>query len=110
MYTGAHLYSFSETFEKTFIKDDRWRLLLDGVGVTLKISVLAAILGLVIGFLIALCNLSSHKPLRIFGKVYTDIIRGTPSVTQLMIIYFVVFANIYWEKWIICSIAFAIML
>ncbi len=108
MYTGAHLYSFSETFEKTFIKDDRWRLLLDGVGVTLKISVLAAILGLVIGFLIALCNLSSHKPLRIFGKVYTDIIRGTPSVTQLMIIYFVVFANIYWEKWIICSIAFAI--
>ncbi len=102
------LSSFSDTFEKTFIKEDRWKLLLDGVGVTLKISVFAAILGLLIGFLIALCNLSSHKPLRFLGKVYTDVIRGTPSVTQLMIIYFVVFANIYWEKWIICSIAFAI--
>ena len=46
------LSSFSDTFEKTFIKEDRWKLLLDGVGVTLKISVFAAILGLLIGFLI----------------------------------------------------------
>ena len=42
------------------------------------------------------------------GKVYTDVIRGTPSVTQLMIIYFVVFATVDWEKWIIAAIAFGI--
>jgi len=40
--------------------------------------------------------------------VYTDVIRGTPSVTQLMLIYFVVFATVRWEKWIICAIAFGI--
>ena len=49
------------------------------------------VFGLLIGFLIALCNLSNKKGIRLIGKVYTDIIRGTPTVTQLMIIYFAVF-------------------
>ena len=61
-----------------------------------------------IGFIIALCSLSKKKFLRLIGKIYTDVIRGTPSVTQLMIIYFVVFASVNWEKWIICAIAFGI--
>ena len=95
-------------FIKCFITDDRYKLLLRGLGVTLKISLVAVIIGVFIGFLIALCSLSKRKPLRLIGKVYTDIIRGTPSVTQLMIIYFVVFANIHWSKWLICAIAFSI--
>lgn len=95
-------------FEKCFIREDRWKLLLDGVGVTIKISLLAVVLGLIIGFLIALCSLSKNKLLRFLGKVYTDVIRGTPSVTQLMIIYFVVFQSVHWEKWIIAAIAFSI--
>ena len=99
---------FAETFEKCFIREDRYKLLLDGIGVTIKVSLLAAVLGLIIGFLIAICSLSKNKLLRFFGKVYTDVIRGTPSVTQLMIIYFVVFATINWEKWIIAAIAFSI--
>lgn len=58
--------------------------------------------------MIALCNLSKNKFLRAIGKIYTDIIRGTPSVTQLMIIYFVIFATVDIEKWIIAAIAFDI--
>jgi len=98
----------AEIFEKCFIRDDRYRLLISGIGVTIKVALLAAVLGLIIGFLIALCNLSKKKVLNIFGKIYTDIIRGTPSVTQLMIIYFVIFATVNWEKWIIAAIAFSI--
>ena len=71
-------------------------------------SIVAVILGILIGFLIALCNLSKNKFLRAIGKIYTDIIRGTPSVTQLMIIYFVIFATVDIEKWIIAAIAFGI--
>ena len=97
-----------ETFRRCFIADDRYRLLLGGIGVTIKVSLLAVFLGIVIGFLIALGNLSRKKPLKIIGKVYTDVIRGTPSVTQLMIIYFVIFATINWSKWIIAAIAFGI--
>lgn len=74
---------FARTFEKCFIREDRYKLLLEGIGVTIKISLLAAFLGLIIGFLIAICSLSKSKVLRFFGKVYTDVIRGTPSVTQL---------------------------
>lgn len=96
------------TFTRCFIKDDRYMLLLSGIGVTIKVSLLAALLGVIIGFLIALCNLSNKKPLNLIGKIYTDIIRGTPSVTQLMIIYFVVFATVNCPKWIIAAIAFGI--
>ena len=94
MVTTLSFFSdFGESFEKTFIREDRYKLFIDGVLLTLKVSLLAVIIGIVIGFLIALCNLSKNTPLRLFGKVYTDIIRGTPSVTQLMIIYFVIFAS-----------------
>ena len=99
---------FAHTFYKCFIKDDRYKLILGGIRITIEVSLLAILLGLVIGFLIALCNLSKKKGLNAIGKVYTDIIRGTPSVTRLMIIYFVIFASIDWPKWIICSIAFGI--
>ncbi|MBR2949882.1 MAG: amino acid ABC transporter permease [Lachnospiraceae bacterium] len=99
---------FAATFVKCFIKDDRYMLLLDGIGVTIKVSLLAVILGIAIGLIIAFCNLSKNKLLNIIGKIYTDVIRGTPSVTQLMIIYFVVFATVNWEKWLIAAIAFGI--
>lgn len=102
------LNNLIEDFYTCFIEDDRYMLIVDGIGVTIKVALLAAILGLAIGFIIAVCNLSKSKILNFIGSVYTDVIRGTPSVTQLMIIYFVVFATVHWEKWIIAAIAFAI--
>ncbi len=102
------LNEFQDTFYKCFVKDDRYTLMIDGIGVTIKVALLAAVLGILIGFLIALCNLSKKKGLNLIGKIYTDVIRGTPSVTQLMIVYFVVFASVHWEKWIIAAIAFSI--
>ena len=97
-----------DQFVKCFIREDRYMLLLDGIGVTIKVTILALIIGLILGFLIALCNLSKNRALKAIGGVYTDVIRGTPSVTQLMIIYFVVFASIHWAKWVIAAIAFGI--
>lgn len=100
--------NFSDEFYRCFIEEDRYKLLLSGIGVTVKVSVLAVIFGILIGMLIAACNLSKRKPLRLIGGIYTDVIRGTPSVTQLMIIYFVIFASVNLDKWIIASIAFGI--
>lgn len=97
-----------DQFTRCFIEQDRYKWLIEGIGVTIKVSLVALALGVVIGFLISICNLSKHKPLKAIGYVYTDVIRGTPSVTQLMIIYFVVFASIHWSKWIIAAIAFGI--
>ncbi len=108
--TGLQVWwaDFCADFYSSFIREDRYKLLIDGVGVTIKVSLLAIAIGILIGVLIALCNVSGFKPLKIIGGIYTDIIRGTPSVTQLMFIYFVIFANVHWEKWIIAAIAFGI--
>lgn len=100
--------NFIADFYQSFIYKERYMLIVNGLGNTVRISLLAVALGVIIGFLIALCSLSKSKFLKGVGKVYTDIIRGTPSVTQLMIIYFVIFATVPWPKWIICSIAFGI--
>ncbi|MCD8015576.1 MAG: amino acid ABC transporter permease [Lachnospiraceae bacterium] len=100
--------NFQADFVTCFITQDRYKLLVGGFGVTIKVAFVATILGILIGFLIALCNLSKNRLLKLIGGVYTDVIRGTPSVTQLMIIYFGVFAKIYWDKWIIAAIAFGI--
>ena len=99
---------FCDTFTRCFIKDNRYILLLDGIGVTIRVSLVAVLIGIAIGLLIALCNLSSNKLLKLIGGIYTDVIRGTPSVTQLMIIYFVIFASVNLSTWIIAAIAFGI--
>ena len=106
--TWMYATAFANTFHNCFIKEDRYKLLLGGIGVTLKVSLIAVALGVLIGFLIALCNLSHSKILKTIGGIYTDVIRGTPSVTQLMLIYFVVFASVQIPKWIIAGIAFGI--
>lgn len=98
----------SDLFVQCFIREDRYKLLLSGIGVTIRVSLLAVIIGILIGMLIALCNLSRNKFLKAIGGIYTDVIRGTPSVTQLMLIYFVVFATVDLPKWIIAAIAFGI--
>lgn len=95
-------------FIKCFINKDRYLLIVEGIGVTVRVSLLAVLIGIIIGLLIALCNLSKSKIFKTIGKIYTDIIRGTPAVTQLLIIYFVIFASVSWDKWIIASIAFGV--
>ncbi len=104
----AWFSDFCNSFEKCFIREDRYMLLLNGIGITIKISILAVFIGILIGMLIAMCNLSKRKLPKIFGGIYTDVIRGTPSVTQLMIIYFVIFATVNLDKWIIAAIAFGV--
>ena len=112
--TGIQAWAanFKDDFYSCFIREERYKLLVSGVGVTIKVSILAVLIGILIGMLIAMCNLSRRKPLKIFGGVYTDVIRGTPAVTQLMIIYFVVFgawlSMVDLDKWVIAAIAFGI--
>ena len=105
---SAWIANISDLFYKCFIREDRYKLLVSGIGVTIKVSLLAIVIGILIGMLIAMCNLSQKKPIRLIGGIYTDVIRGTPSVTQLMIIYFVIFASVQLDKWIIAAIAFGV--
>jgi arginine/lysine/histidine transport system permease protein len=62
--------------------------ILKGIGVTLKIVMIAGLLGFSFGIVIALCKISSIKILKWLAEAYTSIFRGTPLVLQLMLIYF----------------------
>lgn len=95
-------------FVLNFISENRYMYIVRGFGVTLQVSFLAVILGILIGVLVALAVLSKSKWLSTPARWYTDIIRGTPAVTQLMIVYFVIFASSRLDKWIIASIAFGL--
>ena len=92
----------------TFVVDGRWEWFVSGLGFTLLISLFSVLLGLVIGILMALMRLSISKILRAVSGIYIDIIRGTPTMVQLLIIYFVIFANVHIDKWVVGFIAFGI--
>lgn len=62
--------------------------LMRGVGLTIVITILAVTLGMVIGLIVGLCRLSSIRPLRALATGYVEIIRGTPLLVQLYIVFF----------------------
>jgi polar amino acid transport system permease protein len=62
--------------------------IIQGVFITLKYSVVAVCLGMIIGTALAICKISDIKSLRLFAYSYTSIFRGTPLLIQLMIVYF----------------------
>ncbi len=103
----AWFESLKADFELNFIQGRRWTYLVDGLGATLTITLLAGLLGIAIGVVIAMVRSTYDKTAegarktlgrRLFGvvdkicRVYLTVIRGTPVVVQLMIIYFVIFA------------------
>lgn len=92
----------------TFVVEGRWRWFVSGLGFTLLISFFAVMLGLVLGVLAALGKLSKFKPAKWIASVYVDIIRGTPTMVQILIIYYIVFAKITIPAWITGVIAFGI--
>lgn len=107
MLTNAFLATtISEQFQRNFIEADRWLQLVNGLKVTLLVSMLAVVLGIVLGILLALCRLSKVKPLSFIAGGYIDIIRGTPVVVQLMIIYYLLLARTGMDKTYIAAIAF----
>jgi len=100
-------------FILNFITDDRWMSLLRGLVVTLKVTFFAVILGFVLGFSVAIVrdvyeNTKKLKALNFLCNVYLTVIRGTPVVVQLLIIYFVIFSSIKIDKSIAAVLAFGI--
>ena len=87
-----------EDFHKTFIRESRWKLIAEGIGVTMFISICAAIAGTLLGFGLYMLSRSDVKLLqalaKVIAKVYSRIIAGTPVVVILMILFYVIFGKI----------------
>ena len=103
----------AEKFYDNFVAEDRWLFLLQGLGNTLLITVFAVMVGVVLGFLIAIIRATHDKNgnlkfLNLICKIYLTVIRGTPVLVQILIIYYVIFAAVDINKIIVGVIGFGL--
>ena len=107
------MQELKSSFISNFIDDKRWRYITDGLKITLLVTVFAVLIGVVLGFLIAIVRTTHDKTgklkiLNAICKVYLTVIRGTPVVVQLMIIYFIIFGSVDISKVVVAIVAFGI--
>lgn len=107
------MQELKSSFISNFIDDNRWRYITDGLKITLLVTVFAVLVGVVLGFLIAIVRTTHDKTgklkiLNAICKVYLTVIRGTPVVVQLMIIYFIIFGSVDISKVVVAIVAFGI--
>ena len=107
------MQELKSSFISNFIDDNRWRYITDGLKITLLVTVFAVLIGVVLGFLIAIVRTTHDKTgklkiLNAICKVYLTVIRGTPVVVMLMIIYFIIFGSVDISKVVVAIVAFGI--
>jgi len=107
------LQNFFERLSLNLIEEKRYLYLLNGLKVTLAVALLAVILGIILGLITAVIKVVAEnnkklKPLEFIANVYVTVIRGTPVMVQLLIIYFVVFASVDISKVLVAAIAFGL--
>ena len=95
-------------FDFNLIQGDRYKMLFSGLGTTLIIALSAAVIGVLLGAVIALMRLSKWKVLRAVGTLYVDIIRGTPVVVQLLIMYYIIMATYAGPKSVVAILSFSL--
>ncbi len=105
------LSSLSDDINKVFFENGRSKLFVTGLLNTLKITALALVIGLLFGIVLAIIRsvhdmLGKLKVLNFLCRTYITVIRGTPVVIQLLIIYFIIFASSKMNSVFIAAIAF----
>ena len=97
----------TESFSNNLIVEDRYRMILDGLQVTLLITLCAAVLGTLLGGLVCWMRMSRHAWLRQTARVYIDLMRGTPVLVLLMLMYYVVMAPVDATGIVVAIVTFA---
>lgn len=102
-----------EMIYKTLILDDRYKYILEGLLNTVIMAFFAVIIGIILGLIVSIIRNDyevnkKHKILNFISKMYVEIIRGTPVILQLMIIYYVIFKSVNINIILVGIIAFGI--
>ena len=105
---AGFIESVTESFRKTFIREGRWKMILDGVETTVFISLLSAAIGTVLGFGICMLRRTKSRAAHAVTSVYISVLQGTPLVVLLMILFYVVFAKSSISGVWVAIIAFAL--
>jgi His/Glu/Gln/Arg/opine family amino acid ABC transporter permease subunit len=104
--------TFKEKLIQNFIEEERYKLIFKGLENTLIITLFAVLLGILLGFLVATIRSTYSKTGKLFILdricwIYITVIRGTPMIVQLLIMYYVIFAS-YNSKIVVAILAFGI--
>ncbi len=91
------MLSLRESFEKTFVREQRWKLIVEGIYITMLISLFSVLGGTLLGFALYMAARSKYKWLskltKGVAKIYSTIIAGTPTLVVLMILFYIVFTS-----------------
>ncbi|MEN6390038.1 MAG: ABC transporter permease subunit [Syntrophomonas sp.] len=105
---ASFMKSISDSFHNNMVVEQRYLLIVDGLKVTALISLLSVLFGTLLGALVCFMRMSKNRLLCAIARVYISILRGTPVLVLLMLIFYVVFASVNIDPVIVAVIAFGL--
>lgn len=100
--------SIATSFEKNFIREDRWKMILRGIETTCIITLLSALLGTALAFLICMFRRTGSRLANGISNFFVKLLQGMPTVVLLMILYYVVFAKSKLSGTIVAIVGFTL--
>lgn len=91
---GGFFAGLKDSFDRTFIRESRYKMVLSGLMLTVLISVLSAGIGIAIAFILVFMRHADRKPVNYLLGVYSNLVAGVPAVVILMVLYYIVFGAV----------------
>jgi len=107
--SGGVVGSVVESFEKTFIRENRWKLFVQGIGTTMLITVLAILFGTALGFGTFLLCRRGNPAANAATRFLVWLVQGMPVVVLLMILYYVIFGRVSISGTAVSVVGFALV-
>ena len=105
---SSFLNRIASSFHKTFIREGRWKLFLEGIGNTMLITVLSILCGTALGFLLFMLCRNGNAAANGITRFCLWLVQGTPMVVLLMILYYIIFGSVAISGITVAVIGFAL--
>ena len=107
--SASPIEKLKEGFEKTFLRESRWKMFLRGIGTTLLITILSVLLGTALGFSVYMACRSGNPVANRITEVAIRLLQRMPMVVLLMILYYVIFGRVDINGSIVAVIGFTLI-
>jgi polar amino acid transport system substrate-binding protein len=107
-YNDSFWDSISESFNKTFIRENRWQLFQKGILTTLLITIFAVLFGTALGFVVFMLCRNGNPVANIVTQFFMWLIQGMPMVVLLMILFYVIFGSVAINGVLVAIIGFSL--
>ncbi|MBQ2201167.1 MAG: transporter substrate-binding domain-containing protein [Clostridia bacterium] len=91
---GSFLSAIADSFQKTFIRENRWKLFLQGISTTMLITVLSVLFGTILGFAVFMLCRNGNPAANFITRFFVWLVQGMPAVVLLMILYYIIFGRV----------------